>query len=95
MKKNYRKNPRSEEEKKVLVDRLHRMAGQINGLAKMVEMDRYCDDILIQLSAVDKAIKSLANIILDEHMHTCLIEDIQNGKLESVDEIVNLFRKFQ
>lgn len=49
----------------------------MNGIKKMIEDDRYCDDILIQLSAIDKSIKSLANVILDNHMHTCLIENIE------------------
>ena len=61
----------------------------------MIEDDRYCDDILIQLSAIDKSIKSLANVILDEHVHSCLIENIQKGNVEVVDEIVDLFRRFQ
>ena len=50
---------------------------------------------LIQLSAVDKSIKSLANLILDKHMHTCLIEHIENKDYEIIDEIVDLFRRFQ
>ena len=86
---------RSEEEKKSLLSRTKRIAGQMNGIARMIEEDRYCDDILIQLSAIDKAIKSLANVILQNHMNTCLIENIQNGNTKIVDEIVDLFRRFQ
>ena len=62
---------------------------------KNIKYSRYCDDILIQLSAVDKAIKSLANTILDEHIHTCLVRDIKQDKYEILDEITNLFRRFQ
>lgn len=86
---------RSEEEKKALIARVKRIAGQMNGIAGMIEEDRYCDDVLIQLSAIDKSIKSLANAILDEHMHTCLVEDILGGRTEAVDEIVDLFKRFQ
>lgn len=86
---------RSEEEKKPLLIRMNRLIGQMNGVYRMIEEDRYCDDILIQLSAIDKSIKSLANVLLDQHMHSCLIEDIQKGKIESIDEIVDLFRRFQ
>lgn len=86
---------RSEEEKKPLLVRMKRLIGQMNGVYRMIEEDRYCDDILIQLSAIDKSIKSLANVLLDQHMHSCLIEDIQKGKIESIDEIVDLFRRFQ
>lgn len=86
---------RTEEEKKALLARVNRIVGQMNGIGKMIEEDRYCDDILIQLSAIDKSIKSLANVILENHMHTCLIENIQQGNTEIVDEIVDLFRRFQ
>lgn len=91
----YRETPRTDEEKKIILNRLSRIAGQINGIAKMIETDRYCYDILIQLSAIDKAVKSVANVILDAHMRACLVKDIQEGKLESIEEIVNLFKIFQ
>lgn len=90
-----RKKIRSGEEKKRIVSRINRIAGQLNGIKKMVEEDRYCDDVLIQLSAVDKSVKSLANLILEDHMHSCLIENIERGNYEVVDEIVDLFRRFQ
>ena len=90
-----KKKIRNLEEKKLLVNRMNRLVGQMNGVRKMIEEDRYCDDILIQLSAVNKAIKAVANNILDNHMHTCLIENIQNGQFEIVDEIVDLFKRFQ
>ncbi len=86
---------RSEEEKSAIIRRLNRMIGQLNGIRRMVEEDRYCDDILIQLSAVDKSVKSLANVVLESHMHTCLIENILNGNTQVVDEIVDLFKRFQ
>ena len=86
---------RTLEEKKNLINRMNRIIGSLNGIKEMINNDRYCDDILIQLSAVDKSIKSLANIILDNHMHTCLIEHIENKDYEIIDEIVDLFKRFQ
>ena len=86
---------RSLEEKKVITTRLNKIIGQMNGIKNMVEEDRYCDDILIQLSAIDKSIKSLANLILDNHMHTCLIENIKKENYVVIDEIVDLFKRFQ
>ncbi len=86
---------RSEEEKTAIVNRLKRITGQMNGIVRMVEEDRYCDEVLIQLSAVDKAIKALANMLLDAHMHTCLVEHIKAGELDAVDEVVDLFKRFQ
>ncbi|MCH5172398.1 MAG: metal-sensing transcriptional repressor [Erysipelotrichales bacterium] len=86
---------RTTEEKKVITTRLNKLIGQMNGIKNMVEDDRYCDDILIQLSAIDKSIKSLANLILDNHMHTCLIDNIKEDNYEVIDEIVDLFKRFQ
>lgn len=90
---NERKTVRSEEDKKILNNRLNRIIGQMNGIKVMINNDRYCDDILIQLLAIEKAIKSVSTIILEHHMHNCLIEKIKNGETEAVDEILNLFKK--
>ena len=86
---------RSESEKKIINNRLNRIEGQVRGVKKMIEEDRYCDDVLIQLSAIDKSIKSLANHILENHMQTCVLKDLENGNYEIIDEVVNLFRRFQ
>ena len=86
---------RTKEEKKALVSRINRIVGQMKGVGKMIEEDRYCDDVLIQLAAIDKSVKSLAAVVLEEHMHSCLIEHIQSGDLAAVDEIVDLFKRFQ
>ncbi|MCI6789304.1 MAG: metal-sensing transcriptional repressor [Mollicutes bacterium] len=86
---------RGDEEKKDIEHRLNRIRGQVDGVKKMVDNDAYCDDILIQLSAIDKSIKSLANLILDRHLHTCIVDNIKKGNYEILDEISNLFRRFQ
>lgn len=86
---------RSESEKKIINNRLNRIEGQVRGVKKMIEEDRYCDDVLIQLSAIDKSVKSLANHILENHMQTCVVKDLENGNYEIIDEVVNLFRRFQ
>ena len=78
-----------------LQNRLNRIAGQIAGISRMVEEDRYCDDILIQLSAVNKSIKSLANHIVENHMYRCVLSDIEKGHYEIIEEVVNLFKRFQ
>jgi len=90
-----KKTERSEEEKKKLNARINRIIGQMNGIKRMIEEDRYCDEILIQLSAIDKAIKSLSAVMLGAHMHRCLIDQIQNGDYDGVDEIIDLFKRFQ
>ena len=86
---------RTEEEKKKIIARLSRIAGQIGGVKRMIEEDRYCDDVLIQLAAIDKSVKSLAGVILESHMNSCLIENIEKGNYAVVDEIVDLFKRFQ
>ena len=86
---------RSYEEKKVLINRLNRIDGQMHGIKKMIEEDRYCDDILIQLQAVNKGIKSLANVLLENHMYRCIAEEFEKGNTEVIDEVVQLFRRFQ
>ena len=86
---------RTEEEKKYLKKRLNTINGQINGIMKMIEEDRYCNDILIQLSAVEKSLKSISNKILETHLSTCVVDDIKDNKLEIIDEIMNLIKTME
>ena len=82
-------------EKETLIKRLNLINGQINGIKNMVEKDRYCDDILIQLSAIDKAIKSWANLMSEKHLKTCILNQIKEGHDESINEFIDLFKRFQ
>jgi DNA-binding FrmR family transcriptional regulator len=86
---------RTEEEKQKLINRINRISGQLNGIKSMILDDRYCEDILIQLCAVEKSVRAISNIILDNHMHSCLIEHIEKGDYSIIDEISNLIRRFQ
>ena len=90
-----KKKERTIEEKKNLKIRINKIIGQLNGVSNMIDEGRYCDDILIQLSAIDKSVKALANIVLDNHMHTCLINHIKNDEYEIIDDIINLVKRFQ
>ena len=89
-----KKTHRSAETKKNLINRLNRINGQVNGVKKMIEEDSYCNDILIQLSAIKNSVQSLSNELLDSHLRTCITKDLQKGNLDAVDEVVNLFKKF-
>ena len=89
-----KKTHRSVETKKNLINRLNRINGQVNGVKKMIEEDSYCNDILIQLSAIKNSVQSLSNELLDSHLRTCITTDLQKGNLDAVDEVVNLFKKF-
>lgn len=84
---------RSEKEYKDLINRLSRIEGQIRGIKKMVEKDAYCPDILIQVSAVNAALNSFNKVLLGNHIKTCVMEDIKNGKEETVDELVTILQK--
>ncbi len=85
---------RSEEEKKLVQNHLNRIEGQVKGIKKMVEEDRYCNDILIQLSAIEKSIKSLSNHILENHLHTCISKNLSEGDSEVIEELTTLFKRF-
>ena len=84
---------RSEMEKKYLMRRLKIIEGQVRGLISMVDNDRYCGDLLIQISAVDQSLKSLGSRILKNHLETCVVNDIKNDKLEIIDEVMDLISK--
>jgi CsoR family transcriptional regulator, copper-sensing transcriptional repressor len=68
-------------EKEPLIKRLHRIEGQVRGIERMVEEDRYCIDILTQIGAVSTALESLAFKLLDDHVNHCVA-----GALASHDE---------
>ena len=89
-----KKTIRGVDEKKLITNRLNRISGQINGIKKMVESDTYCNDILIQLKAIENSIQSLSNHILENHLYNCVTRDLENGKLDTIDELISLFRRF-
>lgn len=86
---------RDEKEKKTLNRRLKIIEGQIRGIEQMIEEDRYCDDVLIQISAVSNALKSLGNNILENHLRNCVSRDIKNGDENIIDEFMTLVKKMQ
>jgi len=89
-----KKTYRGIEEKKIIQNRINRIAGQLKGIEKMVLEDAYCNDILIQLSAAQNSLKSLSNLILENHLYRCVSKDLEDGKLETIDEIISLFKRF-
>jgi DNA-binding FrmR family transcriptional regulator len=87
-------------DKGALVKRLHRIEGQVRGIEKMVEDDRYCIDILTQIAAVNTALESLAFKILDDHVRHCVAGALQSGdagdaatKIEELLEAVQRFAR--
>ncbi len=91
---NNKKTVRGSDEKKLIINRLNRINGQINGITKMIENDAYCNDVLVQLSAVQNAIKSLSAHVLENHLYTCVTRDLENGDFDTIDELISLFKRF-
>ncbi len=89
-----KKTCRNDDEKKILKNRLNRIEGQIKGVKKMIDEDSYCNDVLIQLSAIENSVKSLSNYMLEKHLYRCVINDLENGNFEIIDELISLFKKF-
>lgn len=80
---------------KKLINRLNRVIGQLGGIKKMVEEDRYCGDILMQVAAVESALQALGYVMLQDHMETCVVEEIQSGNTAIVDEAIELVKKLK
>ena len=80
-------------EYKSMIRRLKLIEGQVRGIEKMVEEDRYCIDILIQVSAIQSALNAFNKELLAQHIHGCVVDDIRNGKDEVVDELVAAVQK--
>lgn len=89
-----RKKQRSQQERKAMMHRLNRIEGQIRGIKGMVEKDAYCMDIMTQVAAVTAALNSFNRVLLEQHMKTCVTRDIQEGKGEAIEELMELLKKF-
>lgn len=84
---------RSETEIKELNNRLNRVIGQLNGIKAMINDNRYCKDVLLQVAACEKALQSFGYQILQEHLSSCVTTKIKNGDLEIIDETMDIIRK--
>jgi DNA-binding FrmR family transcriptional regulator len=84
---------RTEAEYKDLIHRLNRIEGQIRGIRNMVECNAYCPDILTQVSAANAALNSFSKVLLSQHVHSCVVQDIRDGKEETVDELMRTILK--
>ena len=85
--------PRSEEERTRLIHRLNRIEGQIKGIRGMVESELYCNDILIQCSAVNAALNAFERELLAGHIRSCVADDLRAGNDAVVDELLETLKK--
>lgn len=89
------KVPAQNNDKEALIKRLKRIEGQVKGIQNMVEEDRYCVDILTQISAIRSAINKVGTIILENHMKGCVTESIKEGNSEEmIQELMGTINKF-
>jgi len=85
--------PRHKSRKEV-ADRLSKIEGHVHGIRKMVDEDRGCPDLLLQIAAVRSALDKVAKIILEDHIETCLLEAVKSGKAdESIAELKEALSK--
>lgn len=86
---------RDEEMLRSLKNRINRMSGQLCGISKMLDENRYCGDILIQIAALESALRSFGYVILQDHMENCVADELEKGNREIIDETVELIKKLR
>ncbi len=88
-----------EEQREKVRNRLRRIEGQIAGIGRMIDDDRYCVDILNQTSAVIAAIRNVENIVMENHLNTCVVDAIRSGDPEEqrlkTTEIMDVLGKYR
>lgn len=78
---------------KKVISRLKKIEGQVRGLQKMIENDKYCIDIISQASAIRNALKGVEDVLLESHLSDCVIEQIKSGKeKKAVEEILKVYK---
>ncbi len=90
----HKATPRSEALQADVQKRLNRAIGQLNGVKAMVEDNRYCGDVLTQLAAAESAVRRVSEMLLAEHMRTCVVDEVRAGNDEVIDEVMALMRRF-
>ena len=86
------------ETKVKVLGRLRRIEGQVQGIQRMVEEEKYCVDILLQLTAVEGAVEQVQRLLLGRHIETCVADAIRSGssrdRQKKVDELLEVFSRF-
>ena len=88
-----RSTKRDEETKRALTARINRAAGQISGLQGLLEGDAYCTDILVQVAAVQAALKAFSRELIVHHLENVVSVDLKKGESESMNEFVKVLQK--
>ena len=90
-----KKDPRSEELIRNIKLRMNKISGQVNGINKMIDENRYCKDILIQIAAIESALKEVGYIILEDHLKTCVSDDIKANDYSSLEDALEIVKKLK
>lgn len=84
--------------KKTVLARIRRIAGQLEGVARMIEEDRYCVDVLLQIASAQAALGQAGKVVLRSHVETCVTEALAAGKpaerKQKIDELMNVFARY-
>ena len=88
-----KKQPRDDSMVKNLKTRLNKVSGQINGINKMIDENRYCVDILTQISAIESALKEIGYIVLEDHLKSCVASDNKNNDFSSLEEAIAITKR--
>ena len=87
-----------EEARKKVLMRLKKVAGQVTGIQRMVEEDRYCVDVLHQVAAVEGALDRIGHLLLTTHVETCVVNAFETGnpreRQQKLDELMGVFSRF-
>ena len=87
--------PRTDDEKQKLINRLKRIEGQVRGIQKMIEDDRYCVDILVQINAINAALKKVGFNVAERHAKHCVSHAVKSGDgEETIDELIDIMKHF-
>ena len=77
------------DQKDALIKRLHRIEGQVRGLERMVEDERYCADILVQIASVQEALRGVGKVLLHNHLSHCVTDAIRSSDMAEGERVVN------
>ena len=82
------------ENKKAVLNRMSRIIGHMQSIKTMVENDRDCSEVLIQLSAINSAVQGVSRVILKEHLSTCIVDAVREGDYEAIEDLNAAIDKF-
>lgn len=88
-----KKNPRDDLLQNNLIKRLNKISGQLSGVNQMIKSNRYCGDILIQISAIEAALREVGYLIYKDHMMSCVAQDLKNNDFNSLEEAIEISKK--